>query len=379
MFSRYTENDQEDFLDDIEEIDKRIAELESLKEIKDKLLTTSERLHAAEDKVKFATSEITQILNNCEEGICVINKNFHILRTNTTFNQNVAKTTSSSLVGEKCFATCPNQYCDTDQCPITLINLGAEKVEKEVHLKDAFGKTQYYVVTASPFRGFNQKLIGIVATYKNVTEHKMVLEKLRLSSEKFRKAMAGTIDALKVTVERRDPYTAGHQQGVANLATNIAKEMGLPKDTIDGIFFAGTIHDLGKISVPIEILCKPGKITKYEFDIIKIHPQIGYEILHPIEFPWPIDQIVLQHHEKIDGSGYPLGVTGNNILLEAKILCVADVVEAMANHRPYRAGLGVEKALEEITRNKGILYEDEVVEACVKVFTKNKFTFKDKA
>lgn len=376
MLNRYTENDSDDFLNDIEEIDKRISELETLKEIKDKLLNATERLSASEDKIKFATSEITQIINNCNEGICVINKNFHILRTNETFNKHVSQSNASSLTGEKCFQVCPNQYCNTINCPVTQITGGAKKVELEILCKDETGATQYYLVTASPFHGFNQKLIGVVATYRNITEHKMVLEKLRLSSEKFRKAMAGTIDALKVTVERRDPYTAGHQQGVANLATNIAKEMGLPKDTIDGIFFAGTIHDLGKISVPIEILCKPGKITKYEFDIIKIHPQIGYEILHPIEFPWPIDQIVLQHHEKIDGSGYPLGVTGNNILLEAKILCVADVVEAMANHRPYRAGLGIEKALEEISRNKGILYDEEVVEACIKVFTKNKFTFK---
>jgi HD-GYP domain-containing protein (c-di-GMP phosphodiesterase class II) len=177
------------------------------------------------------------------------------------------------------------------------------------------------------------------------------------------------------TVEMRDPYTAGHQQRVASLARAIAKEMGLSEEQTEGIYMAGIIHDLGKISIPSEILSKPGKITKIEFSLIKTHPRIGYDILKNIEFPWPVAQVVLHHHERMDGSGYPQGLSGNDILLDARILGVADVVEAMASHRPYRPGLGIDKALEEIVQKQGILYDTEVVEACLKVFTEKGFNF----
>jgi len=188
--------------------------------------------------------------------------------------------------------------------------------------------------------------------------------------------MNGIIQAIALTVERRDPYTAGHQRRAADLARAIATEMALPKDKIEGIRVAGIIHDIGKISIPAEILSKPGNLNEFEFHIIKDHAKVGYEILKELEFPWPIAQIVFQHHERIDGSGYPQGLTGEDILLEARILGVADVVEAMASHRPYRPAKGIEKALEEILQNKGRLYDPEVVEACLKVFTKNKFEFK---
>lgn len=197
--------------------------------------------------------------------------------------------------------------------------------------------------------------------------------RLQDSMESLQKALEGSIHAMALTVETRDPYTAGHQQRVANLATAIAQEMGLTRDQIEGIHMAGLIHDLGKISVPAEILSKPGRISKIEFDLIKTHPRVGYEILKSIEFPWPLAQMVLQHHERIDGSGYPAGIEGKDILLGARILGVADVIEAMASHRPYRPALGIDRALSEISDNNGKLYDPDVVEACLNLFLKKGF------
>jgi len=187
-------------------------------------------------------------------------------------------------------------------------------------------------------------------------------------TNQLQKAMEGIIHAMSLTVESRDPYTAGHQRRVSDLAHAISKKMGLPENQAEGIRMAGMIHDVGKISVPAEILSKPTRLTGIEFNLIKIHPQVGYDILKGIVFPWPLAQMVLQHHEKWNGSGYPQGLSGEDILLEARILCVADVVEAMASHRPYRPGLGIDTALDEISKNKGALYDPDVVDACVIVF-----------
>lgn len=194
--------------------------------------------------------------------------------------------------------------------------------------------------------------------------------------DKLRSAMGGVVQAMAMTVERRDPYTAGHQRRVSDLARGVAAEMALSNHQIDGIRMAGLIHDLGKICVPVEILSKPGQLTEIEHTLIKDHPQVGYEILKEIEFPWPVAQIVLQHHERIDGSGYPAGLTGDDIILEAKTLAVADVVEAMASHRPYRPTLGREMALEEISQNRGVLYDADVVDACMKLLLEKDFQFR---
>jgi HD-GYP domain-containing protein (c-di-GMP phosphodiesterase class II) len=198
---------------------------------------------------------------------------------------------------------------------------------------------------------------------------------LEESMGKLRKALEASVQAMARAVETRDPYTAGHQQRVADLACAIASEMKLPKDQIEGVRMAGVIHDLGKISVPAEILSKTGKISDIEFSLIKTHPTVSYEILRPIDFPWPIARMVLQHHERENGSGYPSGLKHDEILLEARILGVADVVEAMASHRPYRPALGVEVALEEISEHCGILYDSDVVRACVNLFRESRFQF----
>ena len=175
--------------------------------------------------------------------------------------------------------------------------------------------------------------------------------------------------------ESKDPYTAGHQQRVSQLATAIARKMGLPEDRIEAIKFASLIHDIGKFIIPGEILSKPSKLSKTEFTLIKEHPKTGYNIIKDVEFPWEIASIILQHHERLDGSGYPMGLKDKEILLEAKILAVADVVEAMNSHRPYRPALGIDKALEEISMNKGKLYDSDAVDACIKLFKEDGFKF----
>jgi PAS domain S-box-containing protein/putative nucleotidyltransferase with HDIG domain len=207
----------------------------------------------------------------------------------------------------------------------------------------------------------------------DATNRKKVEEELKQTLESLRKAMNTTIQVMVSAIETRDPYTAGHQLRVADLARAIAAEMGLSKEKIDGIRMAGSIHDIGKISIPAEILSKPIKLTDIEFSLIKEHSRSGYEILKDVESPWPLAQIIYQHHERMDGSGYPRNMKGHDILIEARIIAVADVVEAMASHRPYRPGLGIVSALNEIEKNRGISFDQAAVDACLKLFREKGF------
>lgn len=196
------------------------------------------------------------------------------------------------------------------------------------------------------------------------------------SAARLQLSMEATIQAIAGTVEMRDPYTAGHQRRVAELATAIAQELGLTQDQVRGVHLAGVVHDLGKIHIPAEILSKPGKLTRIEFELIKAHPEAGYEILKGVDFPWPIAQIVFQHHERLDGSGYPRGLKADEILLEARIIAVADVVEAMSSHRPYRPSLGLGPALQEISANAGKYYDADAARVCVALFREQGFAFR---
>lgn len=209
----------------------------------------------------------------------------------------------------------------------------------------------------------------------DTTNLKNAEEELKQSYEKLQNLLAATVNGLVSAVEMRDPYTAGHQRRVAQLAVEIAKKMKLSKHEIEGLNLAALVHDIGKINVPAEILSKPGKLTRAEFNLIKTHPQTGYDILKSIEFPWPVADIVLQHQERYDGSSYPQGLKGEEIHLHARILCVADVMEAMSSHRPYRPSLGTETAIDELKKNSGILYDPQVVEACLEIFEKDGFEF----
>ncbi|MBF0591839.1 MAG: HD-GYP domain-containing protein [Nitrospirae bacterium] len=209
-----------------------------------------------------------------------------------------------------------------------------------------------------------------VGIARDITCRKKRILALEDVVEKLRKLTDAVTQAMAAAVEAKDPYTAGHQRRVADLSYAIATEMSLSKQQTEGVRVAATIHDIGKLTVPSEILSKPGKINIHEFNIIKEHSQIGYDILKGIEFPCPVAEIILQHHERFNGSGYPNGLRGDETHIEARIICVADVVEAMANHRPYRPALGIQTALDEIVCGRGTLYDPGVVDACVRVFDK---------
>jgi putative nucleotidyltransferase with HDIG domain len=209
---------------------------------------------------------------------------------------------------------------------------------------------------------------------------KMLDKKLHELEEQHAKVRKGLVDMIKavgLTIEKRDPYTAGHQQRVSEIAVLIARELGWDEKRIEGVKLGALVHDIGKLAVPIEILSKPGKLLPIQFDLIKMHPEEGYEILKDIEFPWPIAQIILQHHKRIDGSGYPQGLRDDQILDEAKIIGIADVVEAIASHRPYRPALGVDVAISEIEKYKGTLYDAHIVDTCVKILHENKDLLKE--
>jgi response regulator RpfG family c-di-GMP phosphodiesterase len=197
---------------------------------------------------------------------------------------------------------------------------------------------------------------------------------LRNSEKKLKNNLLDSVALLAAVVEMRDPYTAGHQRRVAEISVAIGNALKLPESQIEGLRLASIIHDVGKIRVPTELLSKPGKLTDIEFRLIKEHAQNGFDLLKTVDFPWPIAQIVLQHHERLDGSGYPQALKSDQILMEAKIIAVADVMEAMMSHRPYRASLGIDAALEEIEKGKGKIYAVEVVDACAKLFREQGFT-----
>lgn len=213
---------------------------------------------------------------------------------------------------------------------------------------------------------------------EEINVRKQLEEEFKRGIEKFRNSWKGVMQTLALSAESKDLYSVGHQKRVANIACCIAREMALSKEKVEGVYLAALLHDIGKVSIPTEILCKQGKLTKAEYDMIKVHPKMGYEILNEVEFSYPIAKIVLQHHEKIDGSGYPMGLTDEEILLEAKIIAVADVLEAMSSHRAYRPSLGLDKALEEISNNKGVLYDGEVADACLVAFIEKGFRFEQR-
>ncbi|MCX7975244.1 MAG: PAS domain S-box protein [Candidatus Aminicenantes bacterium] len=234
----------------------------------------------------------------------------------------------------------------------------------------ANGTLKYGEISGSPILS-NAQVLGVICVARDITDRLESERRLREATENLNKVMKTTIQVIMGAIESRDPYTAGHQLRSAHLAQAIATKMKLPQEKIDAIYMAGSIHDIGKISVPVEILVKPSKLTELEYSLVKEHARIGFEILKKVESPWPLAEIVYQHHERLDGSGYPRNLKDDEILLEARILSVADVVEAMASHRPYRPALGIDASLKEIEEQQGILYDAEVVNACLQLFRKD--------
>ncbi len=301
--------------------------------------------------------------------ISIYDKDFTLTKCNSAFiNKINAK--YENIIGKKCNEI----FCDRNNpCPTCIFERCKETLKSEIEDRDFMGGI--YTFSCFPRLDEEGEFIGVVHVARDITEHKQAEEVIKQNAKILRKALNGIINALTITVEARDPYTAGHQQRVTKLALLMAKEMGFSEERIEGLRMAGIIHDIGKISIPSEILSKPGKISETEFSLIKIHPQVGFDILKGIEFPWPVAQIVCQHHERVNGSGYPSGLSGDEILLEAKILCVADVVEAISTHRPYRPSLGIDKAIEIISESRGILYDSEVVDTCLKIIKEEEFKF----
>jgi len=239
------------------------------------------------------------------------------------------------------------------------------------------GTERYFSISCAPNFDSEGRVIGVVGTFKNLTDIRKSEMELKRSFQKLQSAMSSTIDAISLIVESRDLYTAGHQRRVAQLAAAIAAEMGFSGERIDLIRMGGLIHDIGKIYIPAEILTKPGRLNQLEFNMIKSHPTVGYEILKKVDFIPIIAEMVFQHHERMDGSGYPRGISGEQLLPEARIIAVADTVEAMASHRPYRPALGMAAALQEIARQRGSAFAADVVDACQKLFRERSYEFKN--
>ena len=244
-------------------------------------------------------------------------------------------------------------------------------IELEMRCKN--GTTVWTEVKVSLIRDEQNKLAGILGVTRDISDRKQAEDALTRSMANLRKGLSGTVQAIAKIVEARDPYTAGHELRVTHLACAVAEEMHFEQERIEGFRMAAMIHDIGKVAVPAEILSKPTKLTPTEFGLIKVHPQIGYDILKDIEFPWPVAQSVFQHHERMDGTGYPNGLKGADILPEARVIAVSDVVEAMASHRPYRPALGLNAALEEIENNKNTLYDADAADACLRLFREKGF------
>ncbi len=263
------------------------------------------------------------------------------------------------IIGKTLSEVLPNiDNCWLDTAAHTALTGEPQMIESFGRVTNRHYECHYY----SPCHG------QIACIFNDVTEREQAAAERSNAQQKLQKALEDIIQALTVALETRDPYTAGHQKRVAKLAVMIAREMGLADNYIQGIHFSGLLHDIGKIAIPSEILNKPGGLSNVEYMLIQQHPQTGYDIIKDIDFPWPVAEIILQHHERIDGSGYPQGLVDGNILLEAKILAVADIIEAMSSHRPYRPGLGLNKSLAEIKRGQASCYDPQVVDACLKLF-----------
>ncbi len=328
-------------------------------------------LRQTQEVIIKAAEEWRTTFDSINDLISIQDNDFKITRVNRAYS-NAFKMKPQEVLGKTCYELFHGRKGPLPNCPH--VKTMETKKPASAEFFDHRIKT-YLEISTSPIFNKQGEIIGTVHIAKDITERKQARRDLQLSLEKLERLLNETSSALASAVEKRDPYTAGHQQRVAQLAWAIGHKMKVPADMLRGIHLAAIIHDIGKMYVPAELLSKPGKLSDIEFALIKTHSQVGYDILKTIEFQWPVAKIVLQHHERLDNSGYPQSLSAKEILLEAKILAVADVVEAMASHRPYRPALGIDKALYEISRKKDILYDVEVVDACLGLFNEEQFIF----
>ena len=326
----------------------------------------TERKRAGE-AMRDREQELQAIFDSVTDGIVVLDLNGRVVKVNRGLSH-IGGYAPKDIVGQR-FDTLkmipPESMAKMVSAFIE--SMSGERVpayEVEAYAKS--GEKRYVEIRGSRLRKAG-KTAGVAVVIQDITERREWEGQLKGAFRELQKTLGETVEALAQISEAKDPYTAGHQRGVAQLAIAIAKEMGFEEEQLEGIRVAGMLHDIGKIHVPAEILSKPGRLSEPEFNMIKAHAQLGHDILKVIEFRWPIAQMVLQHHERMNGSGYPFGLSGEEIILEARILAVADVVDAMTHHRPYRPARGIDKAIEEISKNSGVLYDVDVADACLKL------------
>ncbi|MDD5258598.1 MAG: PAS domain S-box protein [bacterium] len=327
----------------------------------------------ADEKLKNTQDELQTIFDSSPALAFYKDRNNVMLRVNTAYAK-ALKLDKSEIEGKSAAELFPanaEKYWLDDRQVMNTGNPMLNIIEP-METKDGLRSVRTDKI---PYFDGQGQVIGIIGFAMDITEQKQAEEAVQQHYVKLQKTLEGTINALAVTTESRDPYTAGHQRRVADLAFHIGRELGLTEEQVQGLKLAGLIHDIGKISIPLEILNKPGKLSEAEFTLIQGHSQVGYDILKDIEFNWPIAKIVLQHHERINGSGYPGRISDGDILLESRIISVADVVEAMASDRPYRPALGVDIALAEVNEKKGQLYDNQVVDTCTKLFREKGYKF----
>jgi len=338
------------------------------------LIDITERKQA-EENVKNAKDELEMIMDSVPAIIFYKDIKGRIIRANKTL-ANSLKIPVKDMVGKTTEELFPKEQAENMRKDDKEVMISGKPKRNIIQPYTTPDGIRLLISDKIPYRDRKGKVTGVIGLAKDITVQKKSEEELQQSYQKLKKTMDAAIDTISKIIEAKDPYTSGHQHRVCQLAVPLAQELGLTEDKIEGIRIASLIHDIGKIGLPTEILSKPTKLTDIEFSLIKGHSQIGYDILKSIDFSYPIARIVLQHHERISGSGYPNNLKDDEIMLEAKIIGVADVIEAMSSFRPYRPALGIDKALEEISQNKGILYDPEVVDACLRLSKEKGFKFK---
>ncbi len=317
-----------------------------------------------QNKLENVAKEWSTTFDAMEDIVCITDLNGRITRANKAmskmFNKNF-----NEIIGETCQNIINSISHPSDECPMVCARL-TKKRETRIVKTDG----RFFKCIVDPILDKNNNLSSMVHILTDITEQKKAEEELKKSLIQTKKTFEQTVAALSQLVEVRDPYTSGHQKKVADIAVAIAMDLGITKERIDAIRLSSLIHDIGKIAIPASILSKPGRLTDIERNLIETHPKTGYEIVKVIDFPYPVAKIILQHHEKLDGSGYPNGLKDKDIMLEAKIIAVADIFEAMSSHRPYRKAHTLRESFNEILKNRGILYDADIVDSCIRVLSK---------
>jgi len=333
------------------------------------LLDITERKHAAE-KLRASEGRLRTIIGAEPECVKMLDANGNLLDMNPAGLALLQADALDEVIGKPILHFVDKQYRDAfSKMSQDVFNGKSRKLEFEITgLK---GEKHFMETNAVPIIE-EGKVSSLLAISRDISQHKHAEQMLRDRAKETQRLLIQTIESVALTVEKRDPYTSGHQMRVAEIAVLIAREMALDEEQITGIHLGGIIHDIGKIYIPAEILNRPGRLTEAEFSMIKTHPQVGYDIMKGVEFPWAVNEIILQHHERMDGTGYPQGLKGEEIVIEARIIAVADVIEAISSHRPYRPALGIDIAIEEIQRGRGIIYDSDVVDAFMSLFENKK-------